>query len=394
MKKKLIALLLAICMIIPCAFLLSACGKTTTISKSDWQKTFSNDSFIFETDDLMLQVTENTYGMGVEYVRLTENNETKYYTYKPSQSSNSLGTLTPITEAEYVLGREYFAPILNFIGDNYKKFEYDKNSLGGNTYRAKLQVPANVKTLISELGKVEKDEYLFVVNIGSLGGEYFEQKGNAITGVKILDKDYADYNINDRGFIGMHSFGRVYSTYFMQKSLYDIKNFNVDFKVIGGTGANYTELYFTKNAVRFCTPNVGEESEYVEGIYSVDEGVYTYYKKNKAGQWASEPVSEEAFNRVYTQYYEMFAGAPLIREAQSDPRLLRDEITFFSNAPVLGGESGLQKTYYKNYRLKYDDGVVGGKWEIEVRQEFGDLTMDYGTFIMTVCDVTIDIPTV
>ena len=50
--------------------------------------------------------------------------------------------------------------------------------------------------------------------------------------------------------------------------------------------------------------------------------------------------------------------------------------------------------YYKNYRLKYDDGVVGGKWEIEVRQEFGDLTMDHGTFIMTVCDVTIDIPTV
>lgn len=132
----------------------------------------------------------------------------------------------------------------------------------------------------------------------------------------------------------------------------------------------------------------------MEGIYSAKDGVYTYYKKDKSGKWSSEPVEETDFTRVYTQYYEMFAGAPLIEQAQIDPRLHRDEITFFSNEPVLGGELGLQKLYYKNYRLKYDDGVVGGKWEIEVRQELGDLTMDYGTFVMTVCDVTIDIPTV
>lgn len=176
--------------------------------------------------------------------------------------------------------------------------------------------------------------------------------------------------------------------------MYDIENFNVEFQVIGGSGETYTELYFTKNAVRFYTPDVETSSDYVDGIYSAKDGVYTYYKKDKSGKWSSEPVEEADFNRVYTQYYEMFAGAPLIEQAQIDPRLHRDEITFFSNEPLLGGELGLQKLYYKNYRLKYDDGVVGGKWEIEVRQELGDLTMDYGTFVMTVCDVTIDIPTV
>ena len=393
MKKKLLSIILSIFMLLPCVFMLNACGKTTTISKTRWQETFSNDSFVFQADDLPLQVTENTYdGMGVEFVRLTEDNETKYYTYTPSQSSNKLGTLTPITEAEFVSGREYFAPILDFIGNNYSKFKCNGSSIGGNTYYAKLQVPADVKALISGLGKVERDEYLFIVDIESLGGEYFEQKGTAIRVVKILDKDYEDYDINDRGIIEFHSFGRVYSTYFMEKSLYDIKNLNVDFKVIGGTGINYIELYFTKDAVRFCTPNVGEESEYVEGIYSVDEGVYTYYKKDKAGQWSSETVNEDAFNRVYTTYYEMFGGAPLID--QDDMRLLRDEIRFYSDEPILGGQSGLQKTYYKNYSLKYDDGIVGGKWEIEIRQDLGDLSASAGTFTMTVCDVTIDIPTV
>lgn len=392
MKKKLLSIILSIFMLLPCVFMLNACGKTTTISKANWEKTFSNDSFVFQADDLTLRVTENTYAMGMEFVRLTEDNETKYYTYTPSQSSNNLGTLTPITEAEFAFGREYFDPILDFIGSNYSKFKCNGSSIGGNTYHAKLQVPADVKALISELGKVERDEYLFIVDIETLGGEYFEQKGTAIRVVKILDKDYEDYDINDRGIIGFHSFGRVYSTYFMEKSLYDIKNLNVDFKVIGGTGINYTELYFTKNAVRFCTPNVGEESEYVEGIYSVDEGVYTYYKKNKAGQWSSEPSNEDAFNRVYTTYYEMFGGAPLIN--QNNMSLLRDEIRFYSNEPVFGGQNGLQKTYYKDYSLKYDDGIVGGKWEIEIRQDLGDLSASAGTFIMTVCDVVIDIPTV
>ena len=392
MKKKFLSIILAIFLLIPCTFMLNACGKTTTISKARWQETFSNDSFVFQTDELMLEVTENTFGLGVEYVRLTENNETKYYTYAPSQSSNSLGTLTPITETEYAMGREYFAPLLDFIGSNYSKFKCRDNSIGGNTYHAKLRVPADVKTLITGLGKVEKDEYLFIVEISTLGGEYFQQKGSVIKEVKILDKDYADYDINDRGFITIYDFGRVYSTYFMQKSLYDIKNLNVDFKVIGGKGINYIELYFTKNAVRFCTPNAGAESEYVEGIYSVDEGVYTYYKKDKAGQWSSEIVNEDAFNSVFRTYYEMFGGAPLIN--QNDMRLMRDEIRFSSNEPILGGQNGLQKTYYKNYSLKYEDGIVGGKWEIEIRQDLGDLSASAGTFTMTVCDVTIDIPTV
>ena len=66
----------------------------------------------------------------------------------------------------------------------------------------------------------------------------------------------------------------------MQQSLYDIENFNVEFQVIGGSGETYTELYFTKNAGRFYTPDVETSSDYVEGIYSAKDGVYTYYKKD------------------------------------------------------------------------------------------------------------------
>ncbi|MBR6737522.1 MAG: hypothetical protein IKL82_04070 [Clostridia bacterium] len=392
MKKKLLSIILSIFMLIPCTLALSACGKTTTISKDRWEQTFKNDTFRFQTDALTLKVTENTFGYNNEFVRLTENNETKYYSYTLSNSSNSFGTLTPIEESAFVYGREYFAPLLNFISDNYKQFKYEKNSIGGNTYHAKLQVPANVKAIISEHGNVDKDEYLFVVQIMSMSGNDFEETGIVVDYVKILDKDYESYNINDRGIIEFRNFGKVYSTYFMEKSLYDIKNLNVDFKVVGGTGTYYTELYFTKNAVRFCTPNVGAESEYVEGIYCLDEGVYTYYKKNKAGQWSSEPVDETIFNTVYTSYFNMFGGKPLID--QNNMRLFRNEVRFSSNEALFGGQSSLQKTYYNNYSLKYDDGIIGGKWNVEIRQDFGDLSVDTGTYIMTVCDVEIDIPTV
>ncbi len=400
MKKKFLSLLLAICMIIPCVFILNACGSNSKnpISQAKWEDTFENCSFEFYANNIESQitVTKNSYSTanyekgGTEYIREINSDEKTYYSIEISRFGKPTTEKTPISANEYVYGRECFEPILNFVKDNYSNFKYNNDGYFLGAYY-ETNVSGQLKEKITELCGLTKDKYLFLINYKSNNGGY------SIYDLQIIDGSFVPNKEYRTGAIATFTIDvfYTYSFYFKDKSLKDLSDFNVDYKIIGGTGVNYMEIYFTKNAVRFYTPNQNDMDGYVDGIYYNDNGTYKYYKKDMSGVWSESPSDEETYNNVKTQYFNMFGGGKIFEKLNDNAIMQDGKLTPFWNVTeIKGGQSGLQEVIYTDFTFDFDDGITGGSWKLKLHQDFGDITTDYGTFTMTVCDVTIDIPTV
>ncbi len=410
MKKKFLSLLLAICMIIPCAFILNACGgKDKSISKAQWEELLTDCTFKCTVNgDYFCSATKNSYETteygtneydvwNIEHIRLIEDGQTNYVKVKSPKGNPNRNEVSDLNEEDFIYGGEYFAPIFDFVKNNYSKFKYDANTHRYPVYYAELQVSADAKNTITSLSESNKDSYLFVVSVADLthvtgsnanmGGKY------TIMSLQILDKSYSDYSAQDSGVIDFERFNRYVPEYLVRKVFDDFKNFEVEYKVVGGTGVNYMELYFTKNAMRFYTPNQNDPEGYVDGIFCNDNGSYKYFKKDMNGVWSVTSIDQDTYNQRVTSLYEMFGGGKILDTIKNNLHIYNKYMTG-SDVEIHGGKSGLQDIYYYDYSIKFEDGITSGTWKQKYYQAFGDITTDGGAFTMTVCDVTIDIPTV
>ena len=411
MKKKFLSLLLVICMIIPCAITLNACGGKggLPISQAQWEELFTDCTFeCVVNGDYFCSATKNSYETteygtaeydvwNIEHIRLIEDGQTNYVKVKSPRGNPSNYNVSDLNAEDFIYGGEYFAPIFDVVKNNYSKFKYDANTHRYPVYYAELQVSAEAKNTIYSLSQSNKDSYLFVVSAvdlthvmgtnANMGGKY------SIIGLQILDKSYSDYSAEDTGVIDFERFNQYQSYHLMNKCFKDFKNFDMEYKVVGGTGVNYMELYFTKNAMRFYTPNNNDPEGYVDGIFYNDNGSYKYFKKDMNGVWNVTNIDQDTYNQRVTSIYEMFGGGKMFDTISSNAHVYNKYMTS-SAVEIHGGKSGLQDIYYYDYSIKFEDGIMSGSWKQKYYQAFGDITTDGGSFTMTVCDVMIDIPTI
>ena len=153
MKKKIVSLLLAGSMVLPCAVSLTACGggrQDETISETEWQQMFTTDCFNVdltrEGADFPAEMQENysrlnydlTYNEDVIQVRHsydyedgdpeTASSQSEGFTYVKETVAGSAVYKTsedePITESEYNAVLANYVTVLEYVRDNQASFTF------------------------------------------------------------------------------------------------------------------------------------------------------------------------------------------------------------------------------------------------------------------------------
>lgn len=397
MKKKFVTLAMASCLALPLALSLTACGGKKP-SKSVWENNFGQDNYAVnvqksvEGEDVRYnyKVTENGYAEATwgsvdgEYVKETSGAETKYYFQKYDYSNGY--AKEEIEASEYVYSHEYFAPILDFVKDNYDKFK----AKGTNTYYNGA-ISAEAKTVLDELAGGENDVYSFVV---------WEHEGLL---VDIIKSDYDTYyelwkqgspEADELQFMQISGFGEqmLPSTFF-----YAIKNLT-NFKVVGGKDENYMELHFAENAFRYYTPNVVDENGLWDDISVKNGEEYTRYKRSSQGVWSSEAIDKEFYELNVEGLYDRFAIGTIFDKCFMSGNLeyLKKDGNALKYDEIEGDHHMIYQLYYKDIVLNFgDDGALtGASWTLEYRSDIENIASMSYAYTLTVGGVTVETPTI
>ena len=395
MKKKLISIILALCMVIPCAFFMTACnddGGPEYLTESQWKGYFDEVNFHLRSyrDNERLEVAEKSYSnelgnFGIE----TVDGQDRYYKIVNGEDIT-------IESTEYVDYVTKFAPLFAFLHDNFAEFEMkvgeDDENMQYFIYDGELS--QDVAQILAE--------YMDITTYKSIIGVC---NYDNLSHVSIVCEDYTlSYkSIENATAIRIGSFGEIKSNEALEwirfykrvdtaiDNLTDFENGAVNFKVTGGTGADYMEFHFLGKAMRFYTPNaVGTAG--IDGIYCYENGEYKYYKQaTKGGAWTVEPIDEDRYEQTVETMYNMYCGGMWFEDDYCE---IYETGTTWKVLNEYTGSISLYDTRYYDIKLTVDanSNIISGSWKLQLSSSLtGSLTYNYN---LTVGNASVTIPTV
>ncbi len=395
MKKKFLSIILALFMVIPCAFAMTACndGGPKYLTESQWKGYFDQVNFGLRSyrNNKSIDVAEKSYSdelgtFGIE----TVDGQDRYYKIVNDED-------VTIESTEYVDYVTKFAPLFTFLHDNFAKFEMkvgeDDENMQYFIYDDEL--PQDVAQILAE--------YMDITTYKSIIGVCNYDK---LSHISIVCEDYTlSYkSIEDATAISIGSFGKIKSNETLERirfkkrvdtaidNLTDFENGTVNFKVTGGTGVDYMEFHFLGKAMRFYTPNaVGTAG--IDGIYCYENGEYKYYKQaTKGGAWSVETIDEDRYEQTVETMYNMYCGGMWFED---DSCAISETGTTWKVINEYRGNMSLYSARYYDIKLTVDanSNIVSGSWKLQLTAPLngGSVTYNYN---LTVGNASVTIPTV
>lgn len=408
MKKKLFSFILAICLIVPFAFLLTACGGNNppnngnqqyldfmNISKSEWELNIStNNNFYVFTETIIEYekgglecITDWCYkyidgelirhtgvsknGMS-EYVTYSKDtsNSTKYYyeqiKYENSKYNTSYNTAVTLKyEIDEQTYHEDVSPILDlidFIGNNYSKFNCTDGFFN-----------------LSSLDDLNSTNY--AKNLG-------------ITQLRVHRTSstyYNDcYNIEVIYYINNVIYRVLFyeSTMQIGKAFANLNNYTIK----GGTSTDYGEYTFTQNRLKIYTPYLQDATQR-EAYYKFDKDTnkYIVYRQDADGNWSISETTDTFYNsfvdgldKLYLSFKEHLDTFYLTDNGYKSLLTLYETELNYMNS---------MKLVYSKFLIPVDNSgnITGGEFTFKIKQGIAE-SEDYNIQIVT--NQTIDFPTV
>ncbi len=404
MKKKIVSLLLAGSMVLPCAVSLTACGggrQDETISETEWQQMFTTDCFNVdltrEGADFPAEMQENysrlnydlTYNEGVIQVSHsydyedgdpeTASSQSEGFTYVKETVAGSAVYKTsedePITESEYNAVLANYVTVLEYVRDNQASFTF--------TSPRYYQFDAQNSEIADEL-----DDILSALHVTTRAYMLTVGKGYVRVGTKAYVLDDLG-NIMESGDLYYINFDKSLTDYAWSKVNKELTNFTIK----GGTDLDYGEYYFTENAFRVYTPNL-EDPTRKDGYFGHDTQTDTYYqyRQDESGAWSKSAISGTIYENAYSQIYDLFFGYIIDYHAggfTKDGNVIEQQSSLYFTQTVGG------RTYwYQNAKITIDDdgNIVSVTWGLRLEM-MGQYTPWYD-YTLEVGGVELTLPTV
>lgn len=305
MKKKFITLLLAICMILPCVFMLNACGEKGgneilhwNIIKDEWENVISTENFSIEATPEMLQNLQNHDLISLTYDYDKDNGEikiteiTKYSGYDGTIKRHYLTILGETNQ--YYEARTYDISNPTFP-DDYRETTYDPNNHVENYIDLIEDVKNNYDKFESDS---ESERYTRRITSNAFGANNIL---NEISVLRFEDGITLICSINDKEW---------YITFDnpLEQAYENTKTFYIK----GGpskTDVDYAEYYFDgDNGFRIYSPN-NPIANRTDGYYKRnDDGTYTMYTKQDDGSWALNQTNGSNFASVVNATKSQYLG--------------------------------------------------------------------------------------
>lgn len=307
--KKFLSLVLAFCMLISCASVLSACGGSDnenphgSVSKREWEKAYDSSEFSIEaTESYLLQsgdVSSLSYKAnggneevrvcyvdqqhGVEggqslrvvwYIKEVEENQV---TYVKRFGTGNNETITPISEEDYNDVATKYVELVNYVRNNYDAFTLKE---GSSAYVCDMDKMEEQTSLVSKIGMTS----MYVGRFQNTVQDHH---------MKIL------FSLD--GNVG-------YRINFIDSIVKDIENLT-NYTIKGGPSSSdpdYCEYYVTENGFRVYTPNISDVTKN-DGYfgYDAEKEKYMEYRKNENGVWTkSEMVGD--YNAILNEIIDIY----------------------------------------------------------------------------------------
>lgn len=404
MKKKMVSLLLAGSMVLPCAVSLTACGggrQDETISETEWQQMFTTDCFkvglVGDGFNFPAEMEENysnlrydlTYNEDVIQVHNsydyedgnpeTANAQSEFFTYVKETVAGSAVYKTsedePITENEYNAVLADYVTVLEYVRDNQASFTF--------TSPRYYQFDAQNSEIADEL-----DDILSALHVTTRAYMLTVVNGGMNVGTKAYVLDDLG-NIMERGDLYHINFDKSLTNYAWSKVNKELTNCTIK----GGTDLDYGEYYFTENAFRVYTPNL-EDPTRKDGYFVHDTQTDTYYqyRQDESGAWSKSEISGIIYENAYSQIYDLFFGYIINYGATGftkDGNVIEQQSSLYFTQTVGG-----IKYWYQKSKITIDDdkNVVSATWQLRLEM-MGQYTPWYD-YTLEVGGVELTLPTV
>lgn len=368
MKKKLISLLLAICMMLPCVFALNACGeKEPTLTEANWNYVF-NENFNLSSRRVNYTVTMNTnigedtkhfyfddgsktefggkmykpyYHKGAYYqiqqypadengdIILNEKGEIwyrvedfqeKYVVMEdlvkfPFSEQNSRGfnmakmrTIEDDSERLAISDLENFSNVFN---DKFSLFTIDKNvaTLTENSQEF-AALGEHVKTLYNLDGTIEWTEIKVEFKKGISSGVLIDENGNEIPYEGLGKMSFKANVVNSQTVNSIEiEFGDTPPYELDVEQMYCYKLWPTNFTITGVNNAQEEVYQFTENGLRAYRPDNPDESLREVIVYhDTTANTYTEYKKNTDGTWTVNSFTKEQYDLFVSTTKQLIFG--------------------------------------------------------------------------------------
>ena len=367
MKKKFVSLLLAFCMILPCAFALSGCGeKEPSVSEANWNYVFKGNSnissanytvtmntnigeetkhFYFESGVAGTEFNGKTYKPyylnGAYYqianypadengdIILNENGEIWYRVENfqpnyvevkdlvkfPFSEQNSRGfNMAKMRTIEDASERLAFSDLLNFVNVFHGKFSLftiDKNvaTLTGNSQEF-AALGEHVKTMYNLDGSIEWTEIKVEFEKGSSSGVLIDDNGNKIPFENRGKMSFSANVVNSKTVNSIKiEFGDTPPYALDVEQMYCYKLWPTNFTITGVNNAQEEVYQFTENGLRAYRPDNPDESLREVIVYhDTTANTYTEYKKNTDGTWTANPFTKEQYDLFISTTKQLIFG--------------------------------------------------------------------------------------
>lgn len=395
MKKKILSIILALCMVIPCAFALTACndgGGPKYLTETKWKGYFDEVNFSLRSyrNNKGISVAEKSYSdalgtFGIEVV----DGQDRYYKIVNGED-------VTIESTEYVDYVTKFAPLFAFLHDGFASFEMkvgeDDKDMQYFIYNGEL--PQDVAQILSDY--IDITTYKSIIAVCN-----YEQLRDII--IADADFKFSRESLDYVSAVAIFSFGEIKSNHELERlrfykridsamdNLTDFESGNVNFKVTGGTGVDYMEFHFLGKAMRFYTPNaVGTAG--IDGIYCYENGEYKYYKQaTKGGAWTVQTIDVDRYEQTIETMYNMYCGGMWFEDDNCE---IHEKGTTWRVLNEYTGSMSIYDTRYYDIKLTVDanSNIVSGSWKLKLSSSLaGSLTYNY---TLTVGNASITIPAI
>lgn len=397
MKKKFLSFVLAICMIIPCVFMLSACGKggnntkkddTSLILEKEWKSTIStsNNFTIMDFDEFRLDYTDGEMKIEEgqnkgEYQIYSKSvdGSTKYYCEEKKQTDSkyisnydyNVLLKYEIDEQIYNENVNPYMEIIDFVGNNYSKFECEKYKIfGGYGYRYVLQLS----------DELDNTTYAKNLNI------------EKICVKRSIDDTTIKLNTNQSSVDILYYIGeKVYEIEFespLWKALNNLENF----KTTGGPSGDYIEYTSTSNGMKIYTPTIEDQTR-KEMYFKFDKDTsdYVLYRQNESGEWTVSLSTESTYNDVTNVIDSLyFAFKKHMCSFYMTSEGYKSDVC--NNKDIDDMKYGNYVVNYSDILLTTDDlgNITGGTLKFKLK--LGELQSEAYVITITTTDISITYP--
>lgn len=389
MKKKVLSIVLSLLMVATCALTFIACSDPPIprVNEEKWKSYFAEVNFNWRPNGVTwtrFPVTESEYYLddviyGVEKV---EGQDDKYYKI---ENNEEIAIDSSEFNADYT---KAFAPLFTFLHDNFNNFtkypaQYD---LSTEYFVYEQELPADVLAVIGGFVNIEEFNSLVV--------ECNEDKVYTVWFLKNGFKP-ADGALYENNLAILSDFGQVeenaqlkefrYQKDFanrLESAMTNFGNLNdgtLNFKVVGGAGVDYMEIYFNANGMRFYTPNAaGQAGAGVDGIYYNDNGTYKYYKQETAGgEWTVETIDKERYDQTLKQMFDLYCGGHWFRSSIPSVGVHEYENKWYFGS--FENQQGLMRLTYSEVcaTVNGENQITGATWKLTISQMGQEITYNY-----------------